>query len=173
MSTQPGLVSNPHVQAALRQIGIEKPTWQTVIAFASRETAIPRQKIWGTWTKLETWPSFSPLYAQTRWLGQPGWEVGATFEQALNLGFPLGENRSREEVGAIEPGERVSWWKDERGIKSNHIWVFEDVPGSGTRITNVEVFHGLIMGLLKPLVAGRWQRLFEVTVDGLVTLAQE
>ncbi len=159
---------------ALEKIGFEKPTWKTVIAAASQEVDLPATPLWETWSQLENWARWSkPLHAATRWLGKPGWEVGATFEQDLNLGFPLGKTTSAETVGAAVPGESVMWWKDAKGVKSCHMWQFETLGDSRTRITNVEVFHGTAMGLVKPLVAGKWQHLFEQSVAGLIQQTQK
>ena len=161
------------ITTALQKIGLEKPTWKTVVASAFREVDIPTDRLWQTWSKLEDWPVWSkPLHVATRWTGKAGWEVGAKFEQDLNLGFPLGKITSAETVGALMPGQSVLWWKDDKGIQSCHIWSFDTLSDSRTRITNIEVFHGLAMGLVKPLVAARWQHMFEQSVDGLVQRAQ-
>jgi hypothetical protein len=161
------------VTSALQQIGVEKPSWKTVLAAVSQETTIPPESLWETWSELENWLSWSkPLHMTTRWIGQPGWEVGAQFEQVLNLGFPLGKLTSAETVGAVVPGQRVVWWKQENGVKSCHIWEFEPLDDHRTRITNVEVFDGMVMGLVKPFVARKWQQLFEQAVAGLIQRTQ-
>ncbi len=161
---------------ALQKIGIKKPTWKTVIVTASQEVEMPAALLWETWSYLERWPHWStPLHVATRWIGKPGWKVGATFEQVLNLGFPVGKLTSAETVSEIVPGEYVLWWKNEKGIKSCHIWQFERLsgnPNSITRITDVEVFHGTMMGLVKPLVSRRWHQMFEHSVAGLIRQAQ-
>ena len=159
---------NPYVKQALQPLDLVQPNWQTLIVFGEREVNIPRERIWQIWTRLEEWPKWSALHTSTRWLNRSEWQVGAQFEQVLNLGFPLGSITAIETVGAIIPGERVSWWKDEKGIRSNHVWTFEALPDGGTHITNLEIFHGMSIGLIKPLVASRWQRLFQGSVDGLI-----
>lgn len=162
------------VTSALHKIGLEKPTWATVIVASSQDVDIPQAILWETWSRLEDWRLWSkPLHSASRWIGTPGWAVGAKFEQDLNLGFPLGKTTSAETVGALVPGTSVMWWKDEKGIKSCHIWEFEPLNEGRTRITNVEVFHGTAMGLIKPLVAKNWQRLFEQSVGGLVRRARK
>jgi len=162
------------IQYALQKIGLEQPSWQTVVVSASEEVALPRQSLWEAWVKLEEWPQWSaPLHVSTRWIGEPGWRVGATFEQVLDLGFPLGQTVSPETVGALVDAESVSWWKDAKGIKSCHVWEFAALSPDRTRVTNTEVFHGVSIGLLKPLAARNWQRLFEASVTGLVQKAQQ
>lgn len=162
------------IQYALQKIGVERPSWQTVVVSASKEVTLPRQPLWDAWTKLEDWPQWSvPLHVSTRWIGEPGWRVGATFEQVLNLGFPLGQTVSPETVGAVVNGESVSWWKDAKGIKSCHVWQFAALAPDRTQVTNTEVFHGVSIGLLKPLAARNWQSMFEASVAGLVERAQQ
>ena len=162
------------IQYALQKIGLEKPTWQTVMVSASQEVTVPAQVLWNVWMKLIEWPQWSiPLHAATRWIDEPSWQVGATFEQILNLGFPLGKTVSSETVGAITAGEFVSWWKDEKGIKSCHVWEFMALSPDRTRVTDTEVFHGVPMSLLKPLLVKPWQRMFEASVAGLIQQAQK
>jgi|SoiMethySBSTD1v2_1073268.scaffolds.fasta_scaffold309466_2 hypothetical protein len=123
--------------------------------------------------KLEDWPKWStPLHVSTRWIGEPGWEVGSRFEQVIDLGFPLGKTVSLETVRAVTDAESVSWWKDEKGVKSCHVWEFTALSPDRTQITNTEVFHGLFIGLVKPLAARRWQSLFEASVAGLIQSTQ-
>lgn len=161
------------ITIALQKIGLDRPTWKTVIAAASREADMPAATLWEVWSKLEDWSVWSkPLHVAARWTGKAGWEVGAKFEQDLNLGFPLGKITSAETVGAVVPGESVMWWKDNNGIRSCHIWAFETSGDSRTSITNVEVFHGLAMGLVRPMVVANWQRMFEQSVAGLIQRAQ-
>ena len=160
------------IQYALQKIGLEEPTWKTVVVSASKEVALQRQSLWDAWLKLEDWPEWShPLHVSTRWIGEPGWKVGSTFEQVLDLGFPLGQTVSMETVGAVVDAESVSWWKEAKGIKSCHVWEFALLVPDRTQVTNTEVFHGVSVGLLKPLVARNWQRLFEASVAGLAQRA--
>lgn len=161
------------LQAILNEMGVAEPTWKTLAVYASEETDLPCEELWKVWTQLENWPEYSPLFAETRWIGEPGWEVGATFEQELILGFPLGAVRSKETVDEFETGQRLSWGKDKNGIKSKHIWLFEELPDGGTRIVNFEVFHGTATGLIKPLVKDRWTRLFNATVEGIINAVHE
>ncbi|MCI0712677.1 MAG: SRPBCC family protein [Chloroflexi bacterium] len=160
-------------RAVLNEMGVDEPTWKTLVVYASEETDRPREELWEMWTRLENWPDYSPLFAGTRWIGEPGWKVGATFEQELILGFPVGAMRSKETVDELEAGRRVGWSKDQKGIKSKHVWLFEELSDGGTRITNLEVFHGTAIGLIKPLVKDRWKRLFKATVEGIINAVHE
>ncbi len=51
------------------------------------------------------------------------------------------------------------------------MWSFTLLPGGGTHVSNTEAFAGLPLALLRPLVARRWNRLFQAAVDGLVRTA--
>jgi len=153
---------------ALHRIGVDQPDWRTLVISVSKEVDVPRSVVWSIWTELPSWPRWSrPLHKSTRWLGKPGWRAGAEFEQVLNLGFPIGERTSLEHVGIVSEGGQVVWWKDENGIRSCHIWKLEELPEGRTRITNMEVFHGTSIGMIKILVGTRWLRLFELAVDHL------
>jgi hypothetical protein len=170
---EPALLRNPLVLAALQPIGVAAPSWQTVILFASRDTDLSPAKLWATWEKLESWPGWSgPLVVETRWLDTPGWRAGARFEQVLDLGFPLNRVHSAETVGIATQGHLASWWKDEGGVKSNHVWSFEALPDGGCRIVDFEIMHGALIGLARSLVEQDWQRRFDAAVDGLVIAAR-
>ena len=96
------------IQYALQKIGVERPSWQTLVVSASQAVGLPRQSLRDAWIKLEEWSGWSiPLNVSARWIGVPGWRVGATFEQVLNLGFPLGQTVSPETVGAVVEAESV------------------------------------------------------------------
>lgn len=161
-------VSNPKVIAALRPMGLSETSWQTVIVYASRDVDLPPERLFATWAALERWPDWQPLVGEARWIDTPGWRAGARFEQVLRLGFPLNRFHSRELVGAVEPNRRVSWWKDENGVRSHQVWSFEPLPDGGTRLTDFQILHGATVGLLRPVIENRWQGLFDHAVDGLI-----
>ena len=164
---------DPNVRIALEQIGLSTPGGSTLILSAEKEAAIPSPVLWATWSRLEDWPSWSrPLHVSAHWLNEPEWKTGAKFEQKLNLGFPVGEVVSLEEVGPITKGRRAMWSKNENGIKSCHIWSFERLPEGKTRVSNIEVFQGFKVALIRPFVARRWQQMFQASVDGLVQRTQ-
>ena len=157
---------------ALSRLGGQRPSWKTLIVSATRDVDLPPDRIWNTWSKLESWPDWStPLHEATRWTGPPGWTPGATFEQTLRLGFPIGTSVNAVRVGAVEPGRLVSWWDTEGSIKSCHVWNFSPLAQERTRVTDTEVFDGVLIGLLKPLLRRSWQRLFEASVAGLARAA--
>src|SRR5271170_2924353 len=170
---EPALLRNPLVSAALQPIGLAAPSWETVVLFASRDTDLPPAKLWATWERLESWPSWaSSLVVEAKWLDAPGWRAGARFEQVLDLGLLLRHVRSTETVGFVNPGHLVSWWKDLGGLKSSHVWSFEPLPGGGCRIVDLEIMHGVLVGLARPLTEEGWQRRFDDAVDGLIVAAR-
>lgn len=159
---------------ALRSMGLsDKPTWKTVIISASRDVEVPVEKLWETWSCLESWPQWSSLHASARWAGEPSWQVGARFEQALRLGFPFGRVTSVETVEQFFPGREVGWSKTSGGVKSCHVWSFTLLPNRRVRVTNIEVFHGTLIGVLKPLILFQWQKAFEKSLNGLVRHANQ
>jgi hypothetical protein len=162
------------IRYAMSRIELERPSWQTLVVSASKEVAQPAEALWRAFTRLETWPAWSaPLHRATRWLGDPDWVPGATFEQTLQLGFPIGRQVATVTLGAVEPARMVSWWHTDGGLRSCHVWDFDEVSPGRTRVTDTEVFHGLAMGLVKPLVASRWRSLFAGSVAGLERAADQ
>lgn len=171
--TPNNFLSKFYSQNALKQMGIKKQDWKTLIVSASKEVKLSRQVLWETWTKLEDWQKWSnPMHVASRWVGQPEWKVGAQFEQDLNLGFPLNTKTSVETVGEIVPEKSVNWWNEEGGIKYHYCWLFEDLPTGETRVTITAIFHGKAIGFCKPLVASIWQKMFEASVQGLIRQAR-
>jgi hypothetical protein len=166
------LARHPLVIAALQPLGVT-PNWQTVVLFSARDTDLPPARVWAAWEKLEAWPTWSGgLVVETRWIDTPGWRAGARFEQVLDLGWMMTHVRSVETVGAADTGRLVSWWKDQSGVKSNHIWSFEPLPDGGSRIIDCEVLHGPLVGLARPVTEPAWQHRFDVAIDGLVLAAR-
>ncbi|MDD5370423.1 MAG: SRPBCC family protein [Anaerolineaceae bacterium] len=175
--------TNPHskditavsaIRMALRNVGVEKPAWRTLIVSSTQDVKVPANLIWEAWSKLEEWPVWSGgIIGSTRWVTGEGWQVGAQFEQSVSLGFPVGTRRSIETVEEFEEMRRVRWCRMLGGAKACHVWSFTYLPNGNTRITNTEVYHGTTIGLIKPLVAGRWERAFHEVVSGLVSEARK
>lgn len=161
------------VVSGLQPIGVAESTWQTVIVLSQRDVDLPRAQVWAAWERLENWQQWAkPMVVDANWIDIPGWRAGARFEQTRDLGFPLRRYHTVETVGAATPGSLVSWWKESGGVRSNHIWSFEDLAGGGTRITNLEIFHGLLIGLARPMIQDRWQGRFDAATDGLILAAR-
>lgn len=176
-------VTNPHIKditavsairAALRNIGVERPAWRTLIISATQDVKVAPDKLWEAWSHLENWPKWSNgLIARTKWITGDGWQAGARFEQVVCLGFPYGNMRSVETVEEYDEMRRVRWCKTSGGTKACHVWSLTCLPNGKVRITNTEVFHGTFIGLIKPLIASRWERAFNAAVSGLVEAAKQ
>jgi uncharacterized membrane protein len=160
------------VAFCLEQIGVAKPSWKTLVTAAGAIADQPTDRLWATWSDLPRWPEWStPLHSAARWTNGDSFLPGAQFEQVLHLGFPLGRTTAPETVRMAEPERFASWSKEANGVRSCHRWQFEPLPDGRTRVSNIEVFHGTPIGLIKPLVGARWRRLFQASVDNLIAIA--
>ncbi len=154
---------------ALRSLGISgQPNWKTVTISATQDVEIPLEQLWETWSNLEDWPKWSALHSSARWDGEPAWQVGARFVQDMKLGFPFGRVNSVETVAQFYPEREVGWCKKTGPVMSCHIWSFNLLPNRRVRVTTTEVFHGALIGLLKPVIFLQWQSKFEKSVKSLV-----
>ncbi len=160
------------IRLALKNLGVEKPAWNTLMITATRDVRLPVDTIWEAWSNIEDWPLWSTRHASARWLGDNRWQVGSKFEQVLNLGFPLGRKHITETLSEVNPGRRVRWSKTNKNIKSCHIWSFTLLPNRQVRVTSTEVFHGTYIGLLKPMLILQWQKPLERSLDALMRLAK-
>jgi hypothetical protein len=176
------LVTNPHVKdisavssikTALRNLGVEKPAWRTLIVSASQDLNIQQEAIWEAWSNLESWGKWAQeTHSSARWVGAGGWQAGARFEEVVNLGFPGGTRRAVETVEDVEPMRRVRWCNSRIGMRTCHVWSFTVLPNGRTRVTNTEVYHGTLIGLIKPIVAGHWEKKCNAAVSGLARAAK-
>jgi hypothetical protein len=161
--------ANPSIAFCLQRVGQDRAGWDTLVVSGTADTAIPAEVVWARWTDLERWPVWSPLHrsvtpaARTAELA-----AGATFDQQLSLGFPIGATSQHVVIDLLEPARRASWSGSSSGIKSCHLWSFTPSPDGGTHVSNVEVFAGATVAMLRPLVARRWNRQFQAAVDGLI-----
>lgn len=152
----------------LQRIGKSSAGWDTLVVRGSAQAAEPAEDLWAVWANVERWPDWSPLHLSvTR--GEPGGLVaGATFRQQIELGFPVGKTSEVATLSVLEPARRAAWVGNANGIRNCHLWSFTPLPAGGTRVDNIEVFSGLLVALLRPAVARRWNRLFQGAVDGLI-----
>jgi hypothetical protein len=156
----------------LAHVGVTTPDWETVIITASRVAGIPRDRVWGFWSKIQDWPTWSGGAVESaHWTRGSPWEDGAEFEQVLHLPPPIGRHTSHEVVHVVKRDESVAWWNVSLGVRYCHVWTFEPVSPTETRVTNTDVFHGMLAGLLKTIFAAAWQRWFASSVDGLIQAA--
>jgi len=161
------------VRLALKNIGVEQPSWHTMAVSASRDVSIPADALWETWSRLEEWGTWSTRHSSARWIGESQWQVGASFEQTQWLGFPLGRRKSIETISEVNPGRKVRWCKSRGNLKSCHVWTFTLLPNRRVRIATTLVQHGTAAGLLKPILYWQWQRQFDKSLDSLIRKTQE
>lgn len=155
----------------LEHAGRRRASWDTIIVSGAADTALAAADLWAVWSDLEHWPLWSSLHESVTRTGSPTpLAAGATFHQRLNLGFPAGTRTEHVTIADLEPARRAAWAGSGNGIRSCHLWSFTPLQG-GTRVTNTEAFAGLPVAILRPLVARRWNRAFQDSVDGLIRQA--
>ncbi|MBI4810435.1 MAG: hypothetical protein HY800_03150, partial [Ignavibacteriales bacterium] len=127
------------IKIVLQNMKSAEPNWQTIVVVASREVNLQKSTVWNTWINMNDWKRWAPqLVVSAEWIGSPGWIAGASFEQVLNLGFPLFKTTSTETVSTVSPERSVCWEKNTGSLQTCHLWMFEDVPNGKTRVINVE-----------------------------------
>jgi hypothetical protein len=163
--------TNPDIAFCLKRIGQDTATWNTLVVTGAADTAIPAADLWAVWADLERWPLWSPLHRSVTWASGAGLAAGSAFEQHIDLGFPIGTTTEHVTIDVLEPARRVAWAGDSNGVRSCHLWSFTPALDGGAHVSNVEAFTGIPVAMLRPLVAHRWQRLFQAAVDGLIRYA--
>ena len=157
----------------LRKTGQARRDWRTVVATGSGSSDLPAAQLWTVWSDLERWPAWSPIHRSVKLVDAKPLSVGSSFDQELELGFPVGVQRERATFDEFETQVRASWSGDKNGVRSCHVWRFEPMPEGGTRVHNVEIFVGTTIGLVKPFVAKRWNGLFQRSVDALIAATRD
>ena len=171
MTARPMEVSERLVIDVLNRMGIESPSWKSLIVLNLADAEADPERVWLTWADIDNWPSMSPLVNTTQWASGDPWRPGSEFVAELNLGLPQGSETAKNRVMSVDPGRSAEWGLSGGGLRTAHLWRFEPRQSGGVHITSVAVFHGSSMGILKPFVAKRWQRLFQAQVEGLVDMA--
>ena len=159
------------VMHVLNRMGLDSPSWKSLIVLNFADAEADSKLVWLTWADIDNWPSMSPLVNSTRWTSGEPWRPGSEFVAELNLGLRLGGKTAKNRVVSVDPGRSAEWGRSRRGLRTAHLVRFEPRQSGGVRITSVAVFHGSSIGVLKPFVAKRWQRLFQSQVEGLVNMA--
>jgi hypothetical protein len=164
-------VSDRLVMQVLDRMGIDSPSWRSLVVLNFADAEADPERVWLTWADIDNWPSMSPLVNATRWTSGDPWRPGSEFVAKLNLGFRLWSETSKMRVVSVDPGRSAEWGQSRKGLRMANLWRFEPRQSGGVHITSVAVFHGSSIGVLKPFVAKRWQRLFQAQVEGLVNMA--
>jgi hypothetical protein len=161
-------VTDPSLAFCLDRIGRAGPGWDVLVVRGSADAASSAEDLWAVWADLEGWPDWSPLHLSVTRGPSRTLTAGATFRQQITLGFPVGTTSEQATLSVLEPTRRAAWEGDAGGIRNCHLWTFTPLPNGGTHVDNTEVFAGLPVALLRPLVARRWNRAFQGAVDGLI-----
>jgi hypothetical protein len=168
-ATRPVAVSDHLVMHVLNRMGIDSPSWKSLIVLSSADAEADPERVWRTWADIDNWPSMSPLVNATKWTSGDHWRPGSEFVAELNL--RLGSETAKNRVMSVDPGRSAEWGQSGGGLRTAHLWRFEPRQSGGVHITSVAVFHGSSIGVLKPFVAKRWRQLFQAHVNGLVDMA--
>lgn len=155
----------------LQRIGRGAAGWDTIVVSGTVDTMTSAEDLWAVWANLHRWPLWSPLHRSAAWTSAARLTAGATFDQRISLGFPVGTTTEHVTISLLEPAHQASWAGSANGVGSCHLWSFTPLPGGGTRVSNTEAFAGLPVAILRLLVTHRWNRLFQAGVDGLVRAA--
>jgi hypothetical protein len=162
---------SPDIAFCLERVGQDHAGWDTLVVSGAAETTVSAAAVWSAWTDLERWPAWSPLHRSVTRASTAELAVGASFDQQLSLGFPIGTTSQHVTIDLLEPERRASWSGAGNGLKSCHLWSFTQSPDGGTHVSNVEIFAGVTAAMLRPMVTRRWNRQFQAAVDGLVRRA--
>jgi uncharacterized membrane protein len=157
----------------LERVGKRRAGWDTLLVSGAADTVLPAGDLWAVWADLEHWPLWSPLHQSVTKASPSALATGATFDQRLSLGFPVGTTTEHVTIAELQPARRAAWAGSGNGIRSCHLWSFAPLPGGGTHVSNTEAFAGLPAAILRPLVARRWNRAFQDAVDGLIRHAAD
>lgn len=157
----------------LERVGKTATGWDTLVVSGAADTALSAEDLWAIWSDLERWPLWSPLHQSVTRDSPAGLSAGATFDQRISLGFPVGTTTEHVTISLLEPGRRAAWAGEANGVRSCHLWSFTSLPGGGTHVSNTEAFAGLPAAMLRPLVTRRWNRAFQDAVDGLIRRTAE
>jgi hypothetical protein len=171
MATRPIAVSDGLVVHVLDRMGIDSPSWRSLIVLSSADAEAAPERVWLTWADLDNWPSMSSLVNASRWTSGDPWRPGSEFVAELDLGLGLGSKAAKNRVMSVDPGRSAEWGQSRGGLRTAHLWRFEPLQSGGVHITSVVVLHGSSIGVLKPVLAKRWRRLFQAQVEGLVDMA--
>lgn len=171
-TTRSMALSDCLVMQVLDRMGVESPSWKSLIVLSSADAEADSERVWVTWADIGNWPSMSPLVNATRWTSGDPWRPGSEFVVELNLGPGRRSGTARMRVVSVDPGRSAEWGQSTGRRRTANLWRFEPRLNGGVHITSVAVFHGPSIGVLKPFVARRWQRLFQSQVAGLVEMAE-
>lgn len=147
---------------------------EKAMAIVTQKTiAASAAAIWKKITQTHTWKDWqSHLVVSVRNPAKELSAAGQKFEQLLNLGFPVGKTTSHEILGHIEPLRILAWWKEEKGLRSCHVWQLEDLGNGTVAVHNVEVFAGKGVGFMRAIFQSSWRKKFQLSLDKLAAAVE-
>ncbi len=82
--------ADPSVAYCLQRIGRGAARWDTIVVSGAADTTTSAEDLWAVWADLERWPLWSPLHRSAAWTSAARLTAGATVDQRISLGFPVG-----------------------------------------------------------------------------------
>lgn len=159
---------DPAVSYCLEKIGKEQTTWTTVIAYAAEDVDRSPEDLWSILSNIVEWPTWSrPMHTNVEWRSERGLREGSEFVQTRQMGFPFGEYVTTESIGEVDDEDILAWWSEGELYNRCQVWYLEELPTGATKVYAVEVYDGIPMAMVKPLVVRRWTDLFEDALYGL------
>jgi len=101
-------VTNPDITFCLKRIGKDTAGWDTLVVTGAADTVTPPEDLWSAWSDLERWPRWSPLHRSVTGTPEAGLAAGASFDQKISLGFPIGITTEHATFDLLEPGRRAA-----------------------------------------------------------------
>jgi len=116
--------TTPDITVCLKRIGKDTAGWDTLVVAGAADTVTRPEDLWAAWSDLERWPLWSPLHRSVTGTPEAGLAAGASFDQHISLGFPIGTTAEHATFDLLEPGRRAAWTGDANGIRNCHLWSF-------------------------------------------------
>jgi len=147
----------------------EKPRAKVQV---SLDIAASPPVLWATFTDLDKWTRWSSAITSACCISETEWTLGAQFQLAMDLPFPVGQWSGVATLTEIQPAGLASW-KMEYPLEVTTVRSFRFKPtGAGTELLIREVYHGSwIAGTIYRLSGfpGQMRKVFEKTLQNLKT----
>jgi hypothetical protein len=125
------------------------------------EVAAPRERVWEVLVDLARYAEWNPFMVRID--GKA--EVGAKI--TIEIAPPnMRRRKMRERVHRVIPNEELRWGAGVRGLLLGDHYFRLETAGAGTRVLHYEDFTGIVVPLVKGLLANI-QRGFEMTNEAL------
>lgn len=107
---------------------------------------------WDLFSRVEDWSRWDWLgSADARWVGEPGWQPGGIVRVGHRpFTFDC-------EIVRVDAPHSVTWSGGGAGVSGEHTFRFLPDP-AGCLVRSDEVFQGLLVPFMRPLVRWYWHR---------------